>query len=66
MNQASLSKLEKPTDMLLSTLRCYLIAMGTDLELKAKFPDGKEVIITQLEGFQEISTVNYSIFFPKY
>jgi len=49
MNQASLSKLEKRTDMLLSTLRRYLNAMGADLEIKAKFPDGKEVIITQLE-----------------
>ncbi|VAW97177.1 hypothetical protein MNBD_GAMMA22-2233 [hydrothermal vent metagenome] len=61
MNQASLSKLEKRTDMLLSTLRRYLNAMGADLELKAKFPDGKEVIITQLEGLQENSVVNHSI-----
>ena len=61
MNQASLSKLEKRTDMLLSTLRRYLNAMGADLELKAKFPDGKEVIITQLEALQENSAVNHSI-----
>ncbi len=54
MNQATLSKMEKRTDMLLSTLRRYLNAMGADLELVAKFPGGEEVIITQLEGLQKM------------
>ncbi len=53
MNQASLSKMEQRTDMLLSTLRRYLNAMGADLELKAKFSNGEEVIITQFEGLQK-------------
>lgn len=38
--QASISKMERRTDMYLSTLRSYIEAMGGHLELRATFPDG--------------------------
>lgn len=46
--QGSISKLEKRTDMYLSTLRSYVEAMGGTLEVRAVFPDG-EVRIGMLD-----------------
>jgi DNA-binding XRE family transcriptional regulator len=40
VNQAAISKMEHRTDMYISTLRDYIRAMGGDLEIVAKFPDG--------------------------
>ncbi len=40
MDQGSISKLENRTDMLLSTLRNYVEAMGGSLRLVAEFSDG--------------------------
>ena len=40
MDQGNISKLEKRTDMYLSTLRSYIEAMGGPLEIRAVFPDG--------------------------
>jgi DNA-binding transcriptional regulator YiaG len=47
-NQAGVSKMERRTDMYVSTLRRYLRAMGGDLEITARFPDGS-VRINQFE-----------------
>ena len=41
VNQAAISKLERRTDMYISTLRSYIKAMGGDLEVIAKFPEGE-------------------------
>jgi len=41
MDQGNISKLEKRTDMYLSTLRSYIEAMGGVLEIRAVFPDGE-------------------------
>src|SRR6476620_7503342 len=41
VNQAAISKLERRTDMYISTLRSYIKAMGGDLEVIATFPDGQ-------------------------
>ncbi len=40
VNQAAVSKIEHRTDMYISTLRNFIKAMGGDLEIIAKFPDG--------------------------
>jgi transcriptional regulator with XRE-family HTH domain len=40
IDQASVSKIENRSDMLLSTLRSYVEAMGGSLRLVAEFPDG--------------------------
>ncbi len=41
VNHAAVSKIERRTDMYISTLRAYIRAMGGDLEIVAKFPDGE-------------------------
>jgi predicted transcriptional regulator len=38
IKQAAVSKLERRTDMYLSTLRSYIEAMGGQLEIIARFP----------------------------
>jgi predicted XRE-type DNA-binding protein len=40
VQQPSIAKLEKRTDMYLSTLRSHIEAMGGELEVIARFPDG--------------------------
>ena len=47
MGQGDVSKLERRTDMYISTLASYLQAVGADLEIRAVFPDGRAVKITQ-------------------
>lgn len=41
VNQAAVSKIEHRTDMYVSTLRDYIRAMGGELEIVARFPDGE-------------------------
>jgi ribosome-binding protein aMBF1 (putative translation factor) len=38
--QAAVSKLERRTDMYVSTLRRFIEAMGGELDIIARFPDG--------------------------
>ncbi len=40
IQQPAVAKLEKRTDMYLSTLRSHIEAMGGELEVVARFPDG--------------------------
>jgi hypothetical protein len=47
MGRGDVSKLERRTDMYVSTLASYLQAVGADLEIRAVFPDGRAVKITQ-------------------
>lgn len=49
VRQASISKLERRADMYVSTLRAHIRAMGGELEIVARFPDG-EVKISNLDG----------------
>jgi hypothetical protein len=46
VNQAAVSKMERRTDMYVSTLQDFIKAMGGELKITAKFPDGS-VEITQ-------------------
>ena len=48
VRQASISKLERRTDMYISTLRSHIRAMGGELDIVARFPDG-EVRISNFE-----------------
>ena len=52
VNQAAISKMEHRTDMYISTLREYIRAMGGDLEIVARFPEGDVKIsnFTAIEG----------------
>ena len=45
MQQPAVSRLERQTDMYLSTLRSYVEAMGGALQLQAVFPDGTVQIV---------------------
>ena len=40
IQQPAIAKLEKRTDMYISTLRSHINAMGGELEVIARFPDG--------------------------
>jgi len=50
IGQDSVSRLEQRSDLLLSTLRSYVNAMGGSLELVARFPDRPTVTLTGLAG----------------
>jgi transcriptional regulator with XRE-family HTH domain len=51
VQQPAVSKIERQTDLYLSTLREYIEAMGGKLELIAQFPDREPVRIT---GFKPL------------
>ncbi len=52
IGQEGVSRLEKRTDLLLSTLRGYVEAMGGRLRLIADFPDRPPVIVTGLADME--------------
>lgn len=52
INQAAVSKMERRTDMYISTLRDFVVAMGGELEITARFPDG----IIKIQQFQDAET----------
>ncbi|WP_286902960.1 XRE family transcriptional regulator, partial [Pseudomonas sp. UBA2628] len=53
INQAAVSKMERRTDMYISTLRNYIRAMGGELEIIATFPDGQ----VKIENFSDPEAV---------
>ena len=54
VSQAAISKLERRTDMYLSTLRSHIQAMGGDLEVIAKFPDGEVRVLNFSDEQEEV------------
>jgi transcriptional regulator with XRE-family HTH domain len=50
LNQATISKLERRTDMYLSSLRRFIEAMGGELEITASFPEGR----VRIQLFEEL------------
>jgi DNA-binding XRE family transcriptional regulator len=48
VGQDTISRIERRSDMLLSTLRRYVEAMGGQLELVARFPDRSPLVIEPL------------------
>jgi hypothetical protein len=46
IQQPAIAKLEKRTDMYISTLRSHIEAMGGELDVIARFPDGDVRIST--------------------
>jgi transcriptional regulator with XRE-family HTH domain len=53
VNQAWISRVERQTDMYLSTLRGYIEALGGELELTARFDD----CVVRLDQFAELERV---------
>ena len=56
MSQSEVSKVERRTDLYVSTLRRYVEAMGGELQIFARFPNG-EVEIIQLAPEPEQSVL---------
>ena len=54
IRQATIAQMEKRSDLMLSTLRSYVEAMGGKLSLMVEFPDHKPVA---LEGFGDTETL---------
>lgn len=50
IGQDGVSRLEQRSDLLISTLRSYVEAMGGNLQLIARFPDRPAVAVTGLAG----------------
>ena len=50
IDQSAISKLEKRTDMYVGSLRRYIEAMGGELDIVARFPDGD----VKISNFAEI------------
>lgn len=53
IDQANVSRLEKRSDLLLSTLRAYVRAMGGELQLIAKFPNRPPVTLVGISDIEE-------------
>jgi DNA-binding XRE family transcriptional regulator len=56
VKQSEVSKIERRTDMYLSTLASYVTAMGGTLEVRAAFPNGEVVKINQFASLTEPGT----------
>lgn len=52
VKQPAVAKIEKKTDMYISTLRRFIEAMGGQLEIRAHFPEG-DVKINQFEELED-------------
>ncbi len=53
VQQPAIAKIEKRTDMYISTLRSHIEAMGGHLEVIAKFPDG----VVKISNFSELGNI---------
>jgi hypothetical protein len=53
VKQPSIAKMERRADMYLSTLRSHIEAMGGQLEIVARFPDGA----VKITNFKDWATV---------
>ena len=53
INQENVSRLEKRSDLLLSTLSSYVEAMGGKLSLVAEFPDRPPVALTGIAALDK-------------
>lgn len=55
IRQATVSQMEKRSDLMLSTLRSYVEAMGGSLSLMVEFPDRTPVVLDGLGDTEEPS-----------
>ncbi len=54
VKQPAIAKMEKRTDVYVSSLRSYIEAVGGQLRIIAEFPEG-EIAITNFSGVGEVS-----------
>lgn len=55
VKQAAISKMERRTDLYVSSLRSFIEAMGGSLDIIANFPHKTPVKITQFQDFDTLS-----------
>lgn len=60
IDQANVSRLEKRTDLMLSTLRQYIAAMGGELRLVVEFPDRPPVNLIGISDLDELEEASPS------
>lgn len=61
-SQVTIAQMEKRTDVLLSTLRSYIEAMGGHLDLVVRFPDREPVVLQGLcEGEEPVKARSRSL-----
>ena len=58
IGQDGVSRLEKRSDLLLSTLRAYVRAMGGSLDLVARFPDRPPVLVSGIADMNPVDTAS--------
>jgi DNA-binding XRE family transcriptional regulator len=61
IGQDSVSRIEKRSDFLLSTLRTYVSAMGGSLDLVVRFPNRAPVILSSLGDVTQAPTPKRSV-----
>jgi transcriptional regulator with XRE-family HTH domain len=57
VNQGAVSRLEKRTDVYVSTLRSYIEAMGGQLQIRAVFPDA----VVEIDQFAHLPALDPSL-----
>jgi transcriptional regulator with XRE-family HTH domain len=57
VNQGAVSRLEKRTDVYVSTLRSYIEAMGGQLQIRAVFPDA----VVEIDQFGHLPALDPSL-----
>lgn len=55
IRQATVAQMEKRSDLMISTLRSYVEAMGGSLSLIVEFPDRKPVVLDGLGDTEQLS-----------
>ena len=60
VNQGAVSKMERRSDMYLSTLRSYVEAMGGHLDIRAVFPNGEIVLEHLSDAEKEVDQAVYA------
>jgi len=58
IGQDGVSRLEQRSDLLISTLRSYVEAMGGSLSIVAAFPHRQPVILAGLAGLESVPTAH--------
>jgi hypothetical protein len=53
VDQGNVSRLEQPTDLMLSTLRKYVTAMGGELKLVVEFPNRPPITLVGISEIEE-------------
>ncbi|MBL8178891.1 MAG: XRE family transcriptional regulator [Bryobacterales bacterium] len=57
IGQEGVSRLEQRSDLLISTLRGYIEAMGGSLSIVAQFPDRKPIVLAGLASLDDRTNV---------